>query len=781
MPVTVDITPSPRILRTLGEIPFQPWQCIAELVDNSIDAFAEAERAGKTLTERKITVTWSSDAVASEARTIEIVDTGLGMELAQLQNAVRAGYSSNDPVHNLGLFGMGFNISTARLGENTRLISATPESAEWIGIEIDFAALISSKSYAAKIVTEPKKNSGEHGTKVVVSRLKGETYTRLRDQETMVRRQLENVYSSILGEIDVEIYLQGKRLTPRRHCVWGASRSVSHMGRQVSAVETIDRDLGSALFDTNRNAYLSWDEQERLRDDFPDGGYPGHIIERPKRLKGWIGIQRYADTNDFGIDFIRNGRKVLISNKDLFSWNNPYTGTSKLEYPVELGSTVGGRIVGEVHVDYLLPTYQKNDFDRNDPSWRETVEALRDVGPMLPKERKIMGYPEPNTSPIGQMVNAYRRMDPGTKCLYVEKNTSRALLEGFKRGDPEYATDDKWWRAAQEADKQAATKGAGNAAEVDTGVSSSDNPDDYGPIAATPAPAPVTPATTPPKPASVTSTLDSILRKSTLVASWTGPYAYGSTPAFQVKVRELTSDQILREGNPAPYMFFQDGVECDFVFNPRHPIFAQYPVEPRQILCLYLAERFKARDKVADVGEVYAALVQGRLQDLRVDRTSLQERSAGMFDRLRERLMDSLADRKREVLDCVHESSGEVEETVMALLSNGSLAIKFQSRVDEGFDALGYIPFRTLLRIVDRFPENLFDGKVFAAPYLTLALNDPQATERARAESKDRVLSFLKDALWILAQTGVVSASRGKDEMSRCAHSINFLSHEIVD
>ena len=35
----LDITPTPRILRTLGEIPFQTWQCIAELIDNSIDAF----------------------------------------------------------------------------------------------------------------------------------------------------------------------------------------------------------------------------------------------------------------------------------------------------------------------------------------------------------------------------------------------------------------------------------------------------------------------------------------------------------------------------------------------------------------------------------------------------------------------------------------------------------------------------------------------------------------------------------------------------------------------
>jgi hypothetical protein len=785
MPETVDITPSPRILRTLGEIPFQPWQCIAELVDNSIDAFAEADRAGIVLPEKKITVTWSSEAVGAASRTIEVIDTGLGMTLSQLQNAVRAGYSSNDPVHNLGLFGMGFNISTARLGENTHILSTTPERHEWTGLEIDFADLINSKSYAAKVVSEPKKSLAEQGTRVVISRLKGETYTQLRDQETMVRRQLENIYSTLLGEIDVEIYLQGKRLSPHHHCAWNGTRTVTHLKHPVNAVINIDRDLGNALFDINRNAYISWDDQAILHDEYPEGGYPSHIIERLKRLKGWIGIQRYADPNDFGIDFIRNGRKVLISNKDLFSWENPLTGTSKLEYPVELGTTVGGRIVGEVHVDYLLPTYQKNDFDRTDPSWRETVEALRGVGPMLPQDRKAMGYTEPNMSPIGLLANAYRRLDPGTKCLYVDKNTSRILLDRFRRGDSDYTSDDKWWRAAQEADKQRATKGAGTAAEVDEGIAASDNPDNYGPVTTTPAGPTIAALSVktaiPPKPAVVTSTLDSLIMKSTQVTSWTGPYAYGSTPPLHVKVWELSSDQILREGSGIPYRFFQDGVDCDFIYNPRHPILAQYPVEPRQILCLYLAERFKARDKITDIGEVYAALVQGRLQDLRVDRTSLQERASGMFDRLRERLMDQLVDKKKEAIDCVHESIGEVEETIMSLLSNGPLAIKFQARDEEGFEALSYVPFRTLLRIVDRFPEYLFDGKVFAAPYSSLSLSDLQVTERARSESKDRVLSFLKDALWILGQTSVVSASRSKDEIFRCAHSINFLSREIVD
>jgi hypothetical protein len=38
-PEQLDLTPSPRLLEILGEIPYQPWQCVAELIDNAFDDF----------------------------------------------------------------------------------------------------------------------------------------------------------------------------------------------------------------------------------------------------------------------------------------------------------------------------------------------------------------------------------------------------------------------------------------------------------------------------------------------------------------------------------------------------------------------------------------------------------------------------------------------------------------------------------------------------------------------------------------------------------------------
>lgn len=780
MPATIDITPSPRILRTLGEIPFQPWQCIAELIDNSIDAFAEAHRAGTVIPEKRVTVGWSNESVGSSSRTIEIMDTGQGMNLCQLQNAARAGYSSNDPINNLGLFGMGFNIATARLGETTRLLSAEPESSEWVGIEIDFDTLIHSKNYAASIISMPKMNQLEHGTKVIVSNLKGETYTHLRDKESDIRRQLENIYSPILSEIDVEIYLQGKKLSRRSHCVWGRSRYVTRDSKQVPAIVDIDRDLGKALFDVDKNSYLSRDAQQEIINQYGTN-YPSNIIERRKRLRGWVGIQRYANPNDYGIDFIRNGRKILISNKQLFYYDNPMTGSSKLEYPVELGTTVGGRIVGEVHVDYLLPTYQKNDFDRTDPSWNETVEALRGIGPILPQDRKAMGYTDSNDSPIGLLVNGYRRCEPGTKFLFIEKGIAKDFAERFRRGEPDYLSDDKCWQAAQEADRLNATRGAGNAPDVDGGNIPSGNPDEYGPSSVSRPPNTTVPTTTP-SPAAVrlTTTLDSLITKSRAIASWCGDYTYSASPPLVVRAWELRDDTILIDGEQAPCAFFRDGVECDFIYNPRHPLLVQFPIEPRILLSLYLAEMFKARDRISDIAIIFSQLAQNKLQDLRVDKAALQEKAAAMFDHLREKMVDRLSGKKQLVLDCIHESIGEVEETVMCLLSNGTLVIQFQNKSEEGFAAIQYVPFKTLLRLVDRFPEDLFDGKLFLAPYLTLSLSDTQATERARNESKERILSFLKDALWI-SQSGGTPFSLGKDELYRYSHSINFLALEMAD
>lgn len=793
---TIDITPTPRILRTLGEIPFQTWQCLAELIDNAIDAFSLDKENVPDDTDKRITINWSADTMAAADRTIEISDNACGISISQLQNAVRAGYSSNNPVSNLGLFGVGFNIATARLGETTTIMTTRRGDADWICVKIDFERLNENKNFLAPVARKAKNSPDESGTKIVISRLKTGILAELPSKENEIRQRLESVYAPLLATEGISIYVRGKMLKPRNHCVWSESRYVRYNDQNIAARIPIDRNLGSALFDARRNCYLTPIEAEEYYSMQQEGNpLPDHIIERSKRLTGWLGIQRYADPNDFGIDFIRNGRKILVSDKSLFQYENPLTGQKELQYPLELGTSIGGRIVGELHVDYLLPTYQKNDFDRTDNSWKQTIDAICGVGPFLPKSRKNLGFTEPNVSPLCVLVNAFRRVDKGTKCLFAPNDTAKRYASEFRKGTRDYLDDTLWWKAAQEEDQRQSSGGSHITTDVNSGDAPSDDISSYlgGSLGGSNI-APVGTATTsgghssttthiptpvqPTPPVSLDSKLDELIQRSNVVTQMTGKnYKYGNTGSLNVRVYELSQGEIRQQGERKPCFFSSDGIDCDFVYDPTHPLLAQYPIAPQMLLLVYLSEKLKARDNVKDIISVYSELMMTTMQDSKVDRQSLQDRASSVFELLREKLANALSVIPEKVIECIHESAGEVEETVTNLIqTNPTLLQAFQNKEDAGFDAIEYVPPKTLYRLVDRFPEYVMDGKVFTALYLTISLSDENATARAREESKDRILSFIKDALRMVVG---YSQRIPKNELQRASLSVDFLLKEM--
>ncbi len=788
---TLDITPSPRVLRMLGEIPFQTWQCIAELVDNSIDAFLSNTVLDEEKDE-KISVSWSSDSVGAAERTIEITDNAAGMSIDQLQNAVRAGYTSNNPIGNLGLFGMGFNIATARLGEETIIQSTRSGDADWVGVKIDFQKLVDSGKFDAPIFRKQKVNPDESGTKITISKLKTGILNELATKESEIRQRLEQIYSPLLSEHDITISVKAKQLRIKNYCVWSESRYVRYNHQNVAARISIDRSLGSALFDINRNCYLRPDEAEEHYAAMQEGqAYPTNIVEREKRLTGWLGIQRYADPNDFGIDFIRNGRKILISDKSFFQYENPVTLQKELQYPVELGTSIGGRIVGELHVDYLIPTYQKNDFDRSDTSWVQTREAICGVGPFLPKSRKAMKFTEENTSPLCVLVNAYRRVDKGTKCLFAPNDLAKTYAAEFRKGKRDYLDDTKWWKAAQEEDQR--NSAGPETTDVNPGETPSDDIGSYlggnnndgsstdtGSSQGNGGASSITGATSvPPQPvAPETSSMDDLLQRSTPVQQLSGRhYPFGRSGSLNIRAYELSRGEIKQNGERKPCHFNADGIDCDFIYDPTHPLLAQYPITPKMLLLIYIAERLKARDALPDVVSVYASLVSVSMGDSRIDRQALVDRSSGVFELMREKITEALQPYASEAIRCIHESTGEVEETVANIINvNPSLLLPFQNATADGFDAIEFVPPKTLYRLVDRFPEKLFDGKAFSTPYMSIGLSDENATIRAREAAKDRILSFIKDALRIVTGYG---QRVQKEELTRASLSVDFLVREL--
>ena len=191
-----------------------------------------------------------------------VADNGRGMSLEGLERSLQAGYSSNARYGSLGLFGMGFNIATARLGTITEVKTTREGDPDWLIAEIDFRRMQRERSFAVPLRREQKADRSLRGTEVTVKRLKQEIRDRLRRQATasQIRERLGNVYSYLLRQKDAApelpgpmlagkgfaLYVNGTRVQPKLPCVWSANRGVDYRGLEIPAI--IEIPITSQLF-----------------------------------------------------------------------------------------------------------------------------------------------------------------------------------------------------------------------------------------------------------------------------------------------------------------------------------------------------------------------------------------------------------------------------------------------------------------------------------------------------------------------------------------------------
>ena len=457
-----DLTPSPRVLRMLGQVDFKPWQCLAELADNAVDAFLTGrEQGGIGVMFPQVNIEIPSVAeIGADKGTIRIADNAPGMDPELLERAVRAGYSGNNSVDKLGLFGMGFNVATARLGNRTEVWTTRADDENWWGVGIDFDEMEKSDTFRVPALTRAKvpNETGRHGTEIVISKLDKERarYLRTAGGLRLTRNQLSRVYNKIMLEIGLKVTVAGQELKAREFCVWDKKRWVDTGNRfgRVPAIIPIEADLGERQYCNDCWVWLISQETE-----CPSCGSEDQLRMRSRKVSGWIGVQRFFDQKDYGIDLIRNGRVIEDRSKVFFSWTSPDDGEVLEEYPIEQQHW-GGRIVGELNIDFVpLASHQKDSFDRNTAEWQMVVEAVHGFGPILPQIRQRLNFADTNESPLARLHAGYRRGNPpGLRCLVPGNPTGinaepQQWAAKFWEGDPDYQSDNIWWQAVLQAEE----------------------------------------------------------------------------------------------------------------------------------------------------------------------------------------------------------------------------------------------------------------------------------------------------------------------------------------
>ena len=114
--------------------------------------------------------------------------TMVRLMLAQAQDALRAGFTSNNPFDRLGLFGMGFNISTWKLGRRTLFRTGRREEADMVEITVDLESMVRTRTYdvpGPNAIEEPAKLPRHAGAGIrLVATGKSKSRVRCKARET---------------------------------------------------------------------------------------------------------------------------------------------------------------------------------------------------------------------------------------------------------------------------------------------------------------------------------------------------------------------------------------------------------------------------------------------------------------------------------------------------------------------------------------------------------------------------------------------------------------------
>lgn len=459
-----DLTPDPKVLIALTHTPLQPLDALCELIDNAIDSFHVAKLQGAPIEFPLVVVELPGTAEINRGEgAVRVRDNGPGLTAELAEKALRAGYSGNKPYDSLGLFGMGFNISSGKLGRVTRFLTARKGEEEAIEVVVDLIKLQEKSSYRVPVALVDKPHEFSHGTVVEVrgwwpegNPNNGYIKKLVSYGKTAIRREIGRRYATILNQDKIRILINGDACEAFEHCAWDKSRSVERKGLgKIPAFFEFNEVVGHQTRCSLCNDLIPTGESA-----CPTCG-SASFRTLEERIRGWVGIQRFDDPTEFGVDLLRNGRAIRIAEKAaFFEFTDEFKKAIK-DYPID---SPFGRIIGEVHLNHVPVDFLKQDFQRSSPEWQRAMAYLRGESSLQPTQPGA----DSNASPVFKLFQGYRRVrTPGKTDMYmgywdtdsdkpkrVSREIEREYYEKFKSRLPGYYDDGEWWKLVEQADQR---------------------------------------------------------------------------------------------------------------------------------------------------------------------------------------------------------------------------------------------------------------------------------------------------------------------------------------
>ncbi len=753
-----NLTPSPALLDLLGRIPFKGWQCVAELIDNSIDAIIGKNSDLKDM-QKAISISVPTKGKIESNEPLVVEDWGSGMTDAQLENAVRAGFSNKSTSATLGLFGMGFNVATSRLANTVEVWTSTNEMTEEIGVRIDLKEMKKHGSFIRPKLTRPKGTRKSSGTQIKIFDYKPETQNLLKPPEVI--RELNRAYSDrIFNKHGIKIFVNQTEIKPFEFCIWSPERSARYKSEDVPAVIEVDHQISEELFCESCYSWIGISTNTSLQIQCPHCLSSEKIVKKQISLVGWVGIQRYTDTEHFGIDISRNGRILSRLDKTFFSWNKNGENDWRLnpEYPRDTPHA-GGRIVGQIEANFIIPKYTKDDFERDDKNWIKALDCIRGEMPLQPDLAAQFNYPNRNRSPIGLLFSAYRKPSPpGSKTLIFGKSdgsadyiTPKNWAQKFYDGDIEYQDDTKWWQAVCDAELR--------------GTSTGFNPLD--------------PLSVNKQPKGHSGHIPESQKEP---EKFPGKKLQKFTRRFDLeklineKPIDITAIDYFPDIEiPKPIIFDPQGPNRFFVYlNNNHPLFRDFADGYEDLIYMEVAAKFSALKSSDDwpISRLYYELKSRYAAETMLSVPNLVNRANELMRKIQNYLVygDGVLLNKKPSL-----TDSDIKALEKKYLDIENAAIQHKNLLLMNSKYLRYLDLNYVFKFIQDFPELIFDGKVFNLPYAEL--DDENKTSQLK-----KYLSYFEDVRWFMNELSIEgdeTIKKMKSQIIRNRISIEILHGSI--
>ncbi|MEU3190526.1 ATP-binding protein [Streptomyces sp. NPDC006992] len=771
----INVTPHPRILGVLGDIEFSPWQCLAELTDNAFDEFqSSTETTAERPTVSILLPTAQDPRATAEVR---VQDNGRGMSLEAVTNAISAGWSGNGRHGALGLFGMGFNIATARLGRKTTVRTGRAGDPYWTEVTLDLQQIASSAAYQAPYRQVPKANTAEHGTAVIISGLKGDQYEALRRPHTLkvIREKLSDVYSYLLSARGYLLTINGKKLPPRKPCTWDEKRTVTRRGREIHAVQHIDVPL------TDKKACMACGHWNPLDAELCHECEQGRLEVRPRRIWGWIGVQRYVHRSDYGVDFLRNGRKILLKDKRVFSWEDEDgLGEPELEYPID-SKAATGRIVGEIHCDHVTPNYQKTAFEFETAEWHQVIRAIRGESPLRPDIARKRGYAE-NGSPLAILYAGFRRQDPGLNYLVPgngkdaihEKTVAWAKL--FRDGHPDYQTDEIWYEAAYSHDNPVQEEPEpdpdGDVDQLLPGVDPlPDGEDEHRPEVTADGRDPASASDSAGPAETVDQRLQRYREEADPLPDLSGEYMIPELGRADLKVWAVRNQRIVnaKDQETPAFAIMVRAPHLEVFVDADHHLYREHGADMRDVALLEAAEYMRVRSGNSSTPLAQLLLLfKERASSPRLTPTAMADEAERLLERIRALMVPVIAETS--AVHWLQLTAEERESAEERFALEAEPGLDWNEAINNG-EFIRFTPAGAILRLLQESPAQFMDGRVFRRAYAALSAQD------ARDAVVERLMNPLSDLAFLAQHRPKLTP----EELARIRVSARLIARDLAD